>query len=318
MRSFLCALGAVFLISSISAHGESDSDKMVRLEQQLNLLSKKVYGSQEGTVPGIVPGLSDAPGGGRADMEQQVQQLLSRIEVLEHQNETLTTQVAALSLGATHPPVPTEPSAPKKTPVTPKVKKPLSEAVGAASPEATPLPAVKAAPLTSQSEGVKKRPTKTGPEAQGGAPDPDELARIHAQATAQENLPQGTAQEKYNQAQSLLKAGHHEEAAGAFEAFLSQHPDHNLAANATYWLGETHFVRGAYDKAVVIFAQGYQTYGKSSKGPDMLLKVALCLEKQNKKPEACAMMDQLKEGHKVLPPAIDQSAKALKQRLKCT
>jgi tol-pal system protein YbgF len=328
MGKYLYVLCAALMMSSAPAYCESEGDKIARLEKQLTLLSKKVYGENGTPAPAPISAPSDAPLVSDANVEQQVQQLLSRIEELEHKNQTLATKVEELSVFAARPAAPAEPEqtpVAKKAPVAAKPKKaieapaPVEEAAVAA--EGAPVKPHKPKKPAAKAVAPEAAPVAAAPAAQATAsatPDPDEIARIHAQATAQEALPQGTVQEQYNHAYGLLKAGHYEEASVALQAFLDHNPDHNLAANATYWLGESYFVRESYDKAVGIFAQGYQTYGKGSKGPDMLLKVALCLEKQNKKPEACAMIDQLREGHKVVPHGIDQGAKTLKQRLKCT
>ena len=34
---------------------------------------------------------------------------------------------------------------------------------------------------------------------------------------------------------------------------MVQHPDHSLADNAMYWLGECHYSSGQYAKAVTVF-----------------------------------------------------------------
>ncbi len=71
-------------------------------------------------------------------------------------------------------------------------------------------------------------------------------------------------------------------------------PEHRLASNATYWLGETYYVRNQYDDAARVFAQSYQKYPGGSKTPDSLLKLALSLSGLGKKQEACIALAQLK------------------------
>ena len=66
-----------------------------------------------------------------------------------------------------------------------------------------------------------------------------------------------------------------------------------MAANAKYWLGETHYVRGNYKKAAKIFAEGFQTYPESAKSPDILLKLGMSLKKMGKSDDACVALGQV-------------------------
>ncbi len=109
-------------------------------------------------------------------------------------------------------------------------------------------------------------------------------------------LPEGSGPtEYYEQAFSFLRERNNGAAQKAFEAFLAKYPDHNLASNARYWLGETHYVRGDFERAARIFAETYQLHPKSSKGPDSLLKLGLSLAGMGKKQDACLTLSQLKK-----------------------
>ena len=369
---FICF---ALLCTSYATHGETDSDRLARLERQLATLSKHTFNKEAPAVPASVPMSSPEPLVQSTSTEEQIQRLVNRIEELEHHNQVLSAKVEELSTTAARPaPAPAEvvhpkakvseaapqkaaPSPVKKqheptpkaaveapsetpaevpaeavvpetqvvvitdgepTPTTPsQPQKASKKGVQTQSVEVAPEKMVIAEPEQVQTQTEKKTaPAPTAPEPE--TPDSAEIARIHAEATAHETLPLGSTQEQYDHAIGLLKAGNYEQAATAFQAFLTQHAEHDLAANATYWLGESYFARDDIDKAAVIFAQGYQVYGKGSKGPDMLLKIAMCLEKQGKPQEACVMLDQLKDTHKVVSRGIAQGAQKLKQRLKCT
>jgi tol-pal system protein YbgF len=97
----------------------------------------------------------------------------------------------------------------------------------------------------------------------------------------------------YEQAFALLRDRHYDEAATAFESFLERYPNHELATNAKYWLGETYYVRNDFERAARIFAEAYQQAPKGPKGPDNLLKLALSLNGMGKKDEACLTLKQL-------------------------
>lgn len=91
----------------------------------------------------------------------------------------------------------------------------------------------------------------------------------------------------YNEAFSSIKKQDYKNAEKQFEAFLELHPKNSLAGNAQYWLGESYFVRGQFDKAAVAFAEGFQKYRDSQKAPDNLFKLGLTMARMNKKEEAC-------------------------------
>ncbi len=76
----------------------------------------------------------------------------------------------------------------------------------------------------------------------------------------------------YQQARTLLLANQPKEAADLFSTFVEKHPDHSLADNALYWLGECYYTRGNYSKTVEVFKKLVTTYPKAGKVPDALLK----------------------------------------------
>ena len=106
----------------------------------------------------------------------------------------------------------------------------------------------------------------------------------------------------YNDAYNLLKQLKYEQAEVALQDFLQKYPDHELAGNAQYWLGETYYVRGLYEQAAVAFATGFKKYKKSTKGADNLLKLGLSMQQLGKEKEACTAFKNLK---KEFPKASD-------------
>ena len=99
--------------------------------------------------------------------------------------------------------------------------------------------------------------------------------------------------EKYTQAFGLLRQAKYDEAATALQAFITQHPDEQLALNARYWLGETYYVRSEFVKAAEVFFQGYKNAPTGPKAPDTLLKLGMALGSLDKKVEACAAFTKL-------------------------
>ncbi len=105
------------------------------------------------------------------------------------------------------------------------------------------------------------------------------------------------ASASYSRAFSLLQTSRFAEAEAAFKDFLTRYPDHRLAGNAQYWLGETYYVRHDYKQAARYFAEGYQQYPEGNKAPDNLLKLGLSLAGMGKKEEACITFEQLLKTH---------------------
>jgi len=101
-------------------------------------------------------------------------------------------------------------------------------------------------------------------------------------------LPAGTAKEQYAYAFNLLRQTNYDQAEVALKAFIEAHADDPLTSNARYWLGETHYVRGAYQDAAQVFFEGFQKDPKGPKAADTLLKLGMSLAGLNKQPEACA------------------------------
>jgi tol-pal system protein YbgF len=101
----------------------------------------------------------------------------------------------------------------------------------------------------------------------------------------------------YENAFSLLKAGNYDAAEKAFDDFLQKNPDHVLAGNAKYWLGETFYARANYEKAARVFAEAYQKYPDGSKAADNLLKLGLSLSATGNNTDACVAFRQLEKNY---------------------
>lgn len=97
----------------------------------------------------------------------------------------------------------------------------------------------------------------------------------------------------YESAFSDIRAAKYEPAEEKFKKFVGDYPNHALAGNAQYWLGETYYVRGNYQQAAKMFAQGYQDYPQGQKAADSLLKLGLSLGKMGNKEDACLSLQQI-------------------------
>ncbi|MEZ5930711.1 MAG: tol-pal system protein YbgF [Alphaproteobacteria bacterium] len=128
-----------------------------------------------------------------------------------------------------------------------------------------------------------------------------------------------TPEQQYENAVQLLQAGDYQGAQGGLEVFLDMHPDHQLAANAAYWLAETHYVRQNYSAAAAAFARNYRTYGKdSSKSIDNLLKLGMSLANLGEKDKACLSYDELTSAFPQRPAHIEQALSRERARAECS
>ena len=75
-----------------------------------------------------------------------------------------------------------------------------------------------------------------------------------------------------------------------FKQFLRKYPDHELAGNAQYWLGETFYARRQYKLAAEAFLKGYQDHSKGPKAADSLVKLGMTLNRLGQQKQACAAL----------------------------
>lgn len=121
----------------------------------------------------------------------------------------------------------------------------------------------------------------------------------------------------YESAFADIRSSKYDAAEDKFKRFMSMYPSHALAANAQYWLAETHYVRGDYAQAARMFAQGYQDYPKGAKAGDSLLKLGLSLSQLGKKEDACLSYMQLKKEFPGVQSTVVRRADQEIKRLGC-
>lgn len=107
-------------------------------------------------------------------------------------------------------------------------------------------------------------------------------------------------EQQYQEAYSFFKSRDYKGARTAFQKFIDDHPSTEFTGNAYYWLGETYYYKGEYDKAGVQYLKGYQNSSAGPRAADNLLKLAKSLSKLGKIKEACITYAKL---HKEFPDA---------------
>ncbi len=114
-----------------------------------------------------------------------------------------------------------------------------------------------------------------------------------ALTAAQAGLPAGGPEPEYQAAFDLLKDGRYDEAATALGGFVARHPQHELAPNALYWLGEAHYVRRDYPAALAAFEALLRDYPGTRKTPDALLKAGYSLQELKRLGPARTLLTRL-------------------------
>ena len=126
-----------------------------------------------------------------------------------------------------------------------------------------------------------------------------------------------SVKEIYDASYKNLSDEKYEEAEKGFKNILDNFPKDKLAGNASYWLGETYYVRKDYKRSAVAFASCYEKYKDGVKGSGCLLKLGLSMENIDKNEEACVAFKSLKEEFpKAEKSMLNRAEKEIK-KLKC-
>ncbi len=111
----------------------------------------------------------------------------------------------------------------------------------------------------------------------------------------EKKLKEKSMDDKFKDAQTLLKQKDYKGARTALQAFVKEYPDTDQAGNAYYWIGETFFTRAEYDKAAIEYLKGYQSSIRGSRAADNLFKLGKSMAKLEKRKEACTTFAKMKK-----------------------
>ena len=262
MRGLRSSLLALLVLVAAAAGAVAQSTDLNTLARELERLRKDMVDLQryvyagEGEPLAVVP--SDTGGGDAAQLQLRVQQLEERLRLLTGQIEELQHQQR-------------------------QTDQRLEELVASAGTAGAASAGGTAGEIPAGGEG-----TLTDEDLAAGAEGGDA-----AVAGSGPVLPAGSEMDQYNFAFSLLRKADYDGAQAAFNEFIALHPGSELAGNAYYWLGETYYVRNAYQEAAVSFLKGYQQFPQGDKAPDNLLKLGMTLTRLGKNAEACATFNEL-------------------------
>ncbi|HEU0155624.1 MAG TPA: tol-pal system protein YbgF [Stellaceae bacterium] len=325
------------------AQDASTQERLDRLERDLSMLQRQIYGGS-GAGGGGFPASGNIAVNTQVRMdrlEQEMRDLTGKVENATNQVEQLRQRLEQVNsdidvrfgqLGqasgqgmATPPPAPQPsrharafaPPAPEAPaidrpppPVGPPPSPYTADGGTLTPPPLSPPPPPDAfahTPPDMPSEPTRLTPSRTNVAAAGGSLRPP----------AAGNLPRGSAFDQYNAAFGLVRQANYPAAEDALRNFVAEHPNHALAGNAQYWLGEVYLKRGRYGDAAAAFAEGYKRYPKGAKAPEQLLGLASALGHENQKQNACVALSQLDHDFPHPGSAVKERSAAEKKRLGC-
>ena len=249
----------------------SDRDRIDRLEQEFQTLSRSVYRGEQ-------PSLSNRPTSSRqqADAEIRVQQLeielrnmRGKLEEQSHQMRQLQSKLERSMGDLTLRVQDLESAGHVSVSKLPMISGAQDNTVVNLNP---------ALPRSTQSLNAQSVTKNLGTVSAAGRAAPFDQAALD-----------------YENAFAMLKASNFAGAEKAFDKFLKGYPAHALNPNARYWYGETFYVRGKYERSARIFAEAYLKDPRGSKAPDNLLKLGMSLAGLGNKDDACVALKQLSQ-----------------------
>ncbi|QQG36957.1 MAG: tol-pal system protein YbgF [Micavibrio aeruginosavorus] len=307
LAAFL-GMGLFCVTPSAQAQSGDMQTRLNRLENEIETLSRALFKGEE-PPPGAFSSPSDDAA--RAALEVRINQLETELRALTGQVEQqayelrlLKEQVEAQKISPSHQGM-TQMGRPMG-------ENPLSSGLYGDTPVSSPAMSAGAEPAMGgprYEQMIPPQPSSAqtaAPYTTGGG---GHLGTLPQEASGQYTPPATSDPTAvYEQAFSLVRDGSYGQAEAALSDFLTRFPDHSLAPNARYWLGETYYVRKDYEQATRVFAEAYQQAPKGPKGPDNLLKLGLSLAGMGKTQDACVALNQLKlEYGGTANPVIDRA-----------
>ena len=134
----------------------------------------------------------------------------------------------------------------------------------------------------------------------------DELSKKGAELAQTKEVPP-TPDSVYMKGLDTFKAGDMPAAREIFTRFLEQYPQHELAANAHYWVGETHYNEKSYEPAILAFQDVIKNYPTKDKVPAAMLKQAMAFNAIKDHKSAKYVLKKLEE-------AFPKSIEAIKAK----
>lgn len=121
----------------------------------------------------------------------------------------------------------------------------------------------------------------------------------------------------YQSAYGHVLTGDYSQAENEFRSYLEAFPQGEKAADASFWMGEAQYSQGKFNDSAKTFLNAHQTYGKSPKAPEMLLKLGMSLAALDNKDTACATLREVNKRYPKASPAVKAKVTSEQSRLAC-
>lgn len=305
--------------SGLRQRVEQLEEQLMDMQVMVGTLESLAKGTPTGSAPSMRGGAGaalDAAEAGRLDgLETQIRALAAQLEQLQDQVRALGGRSGSLSptLGPSTGPATSvaggEPAAPAKGP--------RQAMAGATQTDqgsgfGSLTVSQDGADAGAQKDEINRLLTN-----EGGPGGPAGTGGTHVAGLQQGGDADSDPKKQYSTAYGYLIQRDYGAAEAAFEEFLRQNPNHPLAGNALYWMGESLYVRGQYRAAASAFLKGYQQYARSEKAPESLLKLAMSLQRLGQKDAACSSFNELNTKFPNAPARVKSTAQSERQRVGC-
>jgi tol-pal system protein YbgF len=97
----------------------------------------------------------------------------------------------------------------------------------------------------------------------------------------------------YEKSLTLFRNGRHEEAIAGFRGFLRTQPKPDLAENAQFWIGESHFALRQYEQAILAYQEVIKNFPKGSKVANATLRQGMAFLEIDDKTSARLLLDRV-------------------------
>lgn len=119
----------------------------------------------------------------------------------------------------------------------------------------------------------KPQPLETGPPEEASVAIPVHKPAMELKPKKASGSAKLSPQRQYEKAYGVYTQHLYEEALTMFKNFLQLYPEHKLADNAQYWIGEIYYDMKDYPVAIRAFKEVVTRYTERDKAPDALLKI---------------------------------------------
>jgi tol-pal system protein YbgF len=133
--------------------------------------------------------------------------------------------------------------------------------------------------------------------------------QLPAEATEIASAENETIRRDYEVAWRNLEKRDYRIAIARFKDFQKKYPKSNLASNAQYWIGESHYALREFDQAIIEFDAVRTKYPEAAKVPAALLKQAYAFAELGENPNAKLLLQEVVEKYAQTPEATQAKQK---------